>query len=356
MANGKRKIVLASRNADKVREMRQLCQDMPFEVTSSADYDGLPEVIEDGTTPLGNAARKAIVTAAYTGEIAVADDTTLQVPTLGGLPDIFAARFAGPEATYADNAELLVELLRDVPDGFRQARFETAIAWVDPRPGGGGDAAGAAAGEALSEAMSEVMSPAMTRWLRNPYERAIHIRKEADESAFWNNLADRRTVWQRYRTDHETILQFHGTDREKVLGVLDRLLAPYLVGGRPEGTDAADVQLPDTRIWTVSGPQSNEPPPTIVAPTGLPTDAPGRAVNEPFWLEISTEGRLLGEITREALGSAGFGYDPIFRPMDDDRTLAELDPVEKNAISHRGRALRRLITAVEQAYGVRQVG
>lgn len=348
MANGKRKIVLASRNADKVREMRQLCAELPFEVTSSEDYPGLPEVIEDGTTVLGNAARKAIVTAAYTGEIAVADDTSLQVPSLSGLPDIFAARFAGPDATYADNADLMLELLRAVPDDAREARFETAIAWVDPRPGGGN--------ESVAEAVGEVLSPARTRWLRNPYERAIHIRGEDDESEYWNTLADRSKVWQRYRTDREAFLRTHGSDRDEVLGILDRLLAPYMGGGRPTDADPEAVQLPDLRIWTVSGPDSDEPPPTIVAPTGLAADAPGRAVNESYWLEISTEGRVMGDITREALGGAGFGYDPIFRPVGYDRTLAEMDAAEKNAISHRGRALRRLVKAVGQAYGARQLG
>ena len=99
-----RKVVLASRNEDKVRELKQLFEGLDFEVVSSADYPGLPDVIEDGTTIEGNARRKAIVTAAYTGEIAVADDTSLEVRELNGFPDIFAARFSGPEATYASNA------------------------------------------------------------------------------------------------------------------------------------------------------------------------------------------------------------------------------------------------------------
>ena len=77
MGNGTRKIVLASRNPDKLRELGALCQGLPFTVVSSLDYPGLPEVIEDGTSALGNASRKAILTAAFTGEIAVADDTAL---------------------------------------------------------------------------------------------------------------------------------------------------------------------------------------------------------------------------------------------------------------------------------------
>jgi hypothetical protein len=119
--------------------------------------------------------------------------------------------------------------------------------------------------------------------------------------------------------------------------------------------DAA-VWLPDTRIWTTDPPGlTGEPgsePPTVVTPTGLPADAPGLAANEALWVELSTEGRLLGEITRQPVGQEGFGYDPIFRPEGDDRTLAEYPPDEKNAISHRGRALRRLLQAVQSTYQV----
>ena len=55
------------------------------------------------------------------------------------------------------------------------------------------------------------------------------------------------------------------------------------------------------------------------------------------------EGEVTGQITTEAHGAGGFGYDPIFRPDGFDRTFAELSPDEKNAISHRGRAVRRLV-------------
>jgi XTP/dITP diphosphohydrolase len=75
-------------------------------------------------------------------------------------------------------------------------------------------------------------------------------------------------------------------------------------------------------------------------------------VNGQYWLEISTEGRVLGSITRQPLGAGGFGYDPVFRPEGEDRTLAEMLPEEKNAISHRARALRRLMRAVRGAYEV----
>jgi XTP/dITP diphosphohydrolase len=82
----------------------------------------------------------------------------------------------------------------------------------------------------------------------------------------------------------------------------------------------------------------------------LPADAPGRKHNETIWLELAAEGRLLGEITRQPMGKQGFGYDPIFCVLGDDRTLAEYPAAEKNAVSHRGRALRRLLAAARDAY------
>jgi len=345
MLKEKRRVVLASRNRDKIREMSELCRDLPFEVGSALDYPGLPEVIEDGTTELGNASRKAIVTAAFTGEISVADDTSLQVLALNNLPDIFASRFAGPEASYADNAALVLDLMQEVPDGFRQARFMTAAVWVDPRPN-------------LDQAPAAgrpVPPGARCRWVHNPFARAIHVADPAEEARFFNTIANRRREWSGYRMEIETVLVSHGVDRALLEAVVDRLVGPFESGERPADAEPTAVRLPDPRIWTADGPGNPAapdfaPPPTLVTPTGLPADAPGREENEAVWLELATVGRLLGEITRQPHGSQGFGYDPIFRIPDSGRTLAEFAPAEKNAVSHRGRALRRLVNTVRQAY------
>lgn len=332
-----RTVVLASRNQDKLRELRRICAGLPLKVVASDDFPGLPEVIEDGTTALGNATRKALVTAAYTGEIAVADDTTFQIRTLGGLPDVFASRFAGPTATYADNAALALELLRGVPDQSRDARFESTLVWIDPRPQPGLHA--------------ERAAPAHARWLHNPYARSIALDKGVDEAAFWNALFDRRRVWADYVAQAATLPMGWGADTTRAAQIVQRLVAPYLGGGRPADAAADAVWLPDTRIWTAAGPDDRTPPPTLVAPDGLPADAPGRAVNEAVWLELAAEGRLLGRIGHQPLGTGGFGYDPIFIPAGSDRTLAELALDEKNAISHRARALRRLLEVVSRVYG-----
>jgi non-canonical purine NTP pyrophosphatase (RdgB/HAM1 family) len=354
----KRKIVLASRNEDKLREMRQLSVDLPFEIVSSLDYPGLPEVIEDGTTVLGNASRKAMLAAAYTGEIAVADDTALQVFALNELPDVFSSRFAGPQASYEENAELLLELMQDVAPDLRQARFVTCAVWVDPRP-----LASVAPGRPAP-------AGAHLRWLHNPFARAIQLDDPRQEDAFFNTIASRREVWRNYLANRGSIYVSNGADRERLEEILMRLVSPFLEGGRPKDAPADHVQLPDTRIWTAdppapeadtveeAGPRAGNAdrpagitrPQTLVSPAGLPADAPGREVNEQVWLEIVGEGRVLGRITRQPLGKQGFGYDPIFRVEGSDRTLAEMEPEEKNAISHRGRALRRLLEEVQQVY------
>jgi len=328
-----RKVVLASRNQDKVRELRQVFEGMPFDVVSAADYSGLPDVIEDGTTILGNATRKAMITAAFTGEIALADDTSLEVRELNGFPDIFAARFSGPDSTYDSNAALVLDLMEGVPDGSRQARFATACVWVDPRPG--------------AEEFS-VARPAVLRWLRNPWERSIEIKNPGEEWDFWNGIMDRRQVWHGYVASMLADSATWGHDRGRLREIAEGLLAGCDERGSFEGA----LQIPDPRIWAVDGPLGTEEPLTIVAPSGLDHEAPGRGVNESFWLEVSTTGRLLGEITRQPVGGSGFGYDPIFRPVGEQRTLAEMQPEEKNELSHRARALRRLMRAVRAAYGV----
>ena len=354
MSVAERKIVLASRNPDKLRELTELFAETPFTLVPASDYPGLPDVIEDGTTIEGNASRKALITAAYTGEIAVADDTSLQVTELNGFPDIFAARFSGPGATYTSNAELLLELMRDVPDGHRQARFATACVWVDPQPQKDGR-------PAAHTNDFPVPGPARCRWFHNPFARAIHVQDPAREWDFWNGFVDRRQRWAQYRALMETDLVSHGHDRRKLAevaaglfaGCPDAVVAPGTATGAPPADDAkeAAMRLPDPRIWATSGPEAGSQPPTVVTPTGLAPDAPGRAVNGPHWLEITATGRVLGRITHQRLGDGGFGYDPVFRSEGETRTLAEMPAIEKNAISHRGHALRRLLVAVRNAYG-----
>jgi len=123
------RVVVASQNPDKIREVEEVLEGLEFGIEIVRGHQW-PEVEETENTLEGNALLKARAVAAITGLAAVADDTGLEVRALGGAPGVFTARFAGPDATYADNvAKLLVEM-QGVED--RRARFRTAVALVGP--------------------------------------------------------------------------------------------------------------------------------------------------------------------------------------------------------------------------------
>lgn len=120
------RLVVGSANPDKVAEIVAILS-AALDVELLPRPDRVPEVVEDGETLLDNARLKAHALSAVTGVAAVADDTGLEVDALGGAPGVFAARYAGEGATYADNvAKLLRELdARPEGGGERRARFRT---------------------------------------------------------------------------------------------------------------------------------------------------------------------------------------------------------------------------------------
>lgn len=125
-------IVLASRNRKKAEEIQRILAGQPIEVRSLADFPDCPDVIEDADTFDGNALKKAREVAAFTGRIAISDDSGLEVGALNGAPGVFSARYAGPDATDDANVEKLLHELEDVPDDRRGARFVCCIALADP--------------------------------------------------------------------------------------------------------------------------------------------------------------------------------------------------------------------------------
>ncbi len=124
------KLLLATRNLDKVREIRSVLADLDVELICAADVPDLPEVEEDADTLEGNAIKKAMTLHKMTGLPTLADDTGLEVEALGGAPGVFSSRYAGPDATYADNVQKLLQAMRDVPESRRQAQFRTVIAFA----------------------------------------------------------------------------------------------------------------------------------------------------------------------------------------------------------------------------------
>jgi len=126
------KLYLATGNAGKIKEMKELLAGLDVEIVTADAYDSVPEVIEDGDTLEENAIKKARELADYTGLMTVADDTGLLVDALNGNPGIYSARYAGKDATYKDNNRKLLQKLKDVSLNERTARFKTVAALVNP--------------------------------------------------------------------------------------------------------------------------------------------------------------------------------------------------------------------------------
>jgi XTP/dITP diphosphohydrolase len=205
------KLVLATHNRDKAREIVAMLAGLDVEVVL-LDADA-PATVEDGDTLEANAWKKASEALVHTGVSALADDTGLEVDALGGAPGVFAARYAGPHATYADNCKKLVAALEGVPPERRGARFRTVMA-----------------------------------------------------------------------------LAFSAADRARLADAVAR------------NAEVAEHFDPSAR-------------------------------------GLFAEGILHGAIAAGARGVDGFGYDPVFVEAASGRTLAEMSPQEKNAASHRYRAL-----------------
>jgi len=125
-AGAPRRLVLASANPDKVTEIAAVLGDA-LDVELVPRPPEVPDVVEDGETLLDNARLKAQALVAATGLPAVADDTGLEVASLGGAPGVYSARYAGERATYADNVAKLLSALNALPEsgGARTARFRT---------------------------------------------------------------------------------------------------------------------------------------------------------------------------------------------------------------------------------------
>ncbi len=134
---GQPRLVLATHNQGKLRELRDLLRgqvpglDVDTQVVDAPSV-GAPDVVEDGVTFAENSLLKARAVAEATGLVAIADDSGLAVDVLGGAPGIFSARWSGRHGDDAANLQLLLAQLSDVPDGHRGAAFICAAALAVP--------------------------------------------------------------------------------------------------------------------------------------------------------------------------------------------------------------------------------
>ncbi len=121
------KLILATRNAHKTAEIGAMLADS-FAVSDLRTLPGAPEVEETGATFAENAALKALAISRFAGDWALADDSGLEVDALQGAPGVYSARFAGENATDAENNELLLKKLAALEAPIRTARFRCALA------------------------------------------------------------------------------------------------------------------------------------------------------------------------------------------------------------------------------------
>lgn len=126
------KILLATQNPGKVKELQELLADEEIEVLSLLDLEDWEEIEETGLTFAENAAQKAREACKRTGIITLADDSGLEVDALNGAPGVYSARFAGEAKDDEANIDKLLQLLEKVPDEERTGRFRCVLTVATP--------------------------------------------------------------------------------------------------------------------------------------------------------------------------------------------------------------------------------
>jgi XTP/dITP diphosphohydrolase len=127
-----KEIVVATSNPGKLREIKDALQGMALEILSLMDLSPGLALEEDGRTFRENALKKARVVAKLSSRVTIADDSGLEVDALQGMPGVRSARFAGEQATDAENNRKLLQLLQGAPSTQRGATFRCVIAVVSP--------------------------------------------------------------------------------------------------------------------------------------------------------------------------------------------------------------------------------
>ena len=126
------RIVIATGNNDKVREINEILKDTDFEAVSMKSIGIDPDIVEDADSFRGNALIKAQAVHALCNDYVIADDSGLCIDALDGAPGIYSSRFCGENSTYQEKFDKIFEMLKDVPEEKRTAHFTCAIAVVRP--------------------------------------------------------------------------------------------------------------------------------------------------------------------------------------------------------------------------------
>ena len=125
------KLIIATNNNDKEKELKSVLDDFPVEVMSLDQFPEIGEIEETGSTLYENAKLKAVTVNKITNMPCLGDDTGLEVDALNGAPGVYSSRYAGENVSYEDNVMKLLRELRSTPSEKRTARFRTIIFYTD---------------------------------------------------------------------------------------------------------------------------------------------------------------------------------------------------------------------------------
>ena len=126
------RFLVASKNKDKIHEIKEILADFPFEIVGMESIGIHTDIIEDADSFEGNALIKASTIQKQVGGFVMADDSGLCIDALDGAPGIYSARFCGEDSTYPEKFAKIFEMLKDVPEEKRTAKFVCSIAVVRP--------------------------------------------------------------------------------------------------------------------------------------------------------------------------------------------------------------------------------
>jgi XTP/dITP diphosphohydrolase len=128
----KKRILIATSNSGKLREIKELLKDLPAEFLSINDFPDTPEVEEDGYSYTENALKKAAVYSSHTSLPTIAEDSGLEVEALNGMPGMLSARYAGFNASDAERIAKLLREMNGIPEEKRRARYVCSAVFATP--------------------------------------------------------------------------------------------------------------------------------------------------------------------------------------------------------------------------------
>ncbi len=128
----KQRLIFATGNQDKMREIREILGDKDYEILSMKEAGIDLDIVEDGSTFEENAMIKAKAVMEVTGALTLADDSGLEIDAFGGGPGIYSARYLGTDTSYIEKNKVILEKLKNIPEEKRTARFVCAIAAAFP--------------------------------------------------------------------------------------------------------------------------------------------------------------------------------------------------------------------------------